>query len=313
MSPSRSRSLPNILAMTALFALFVVVYRQLTATYDFAQYTRIITRLYQSATVLLVVSIAKSIVEFLINRNVRRVKFKRYVSKVISAVAIAISVIAVAFIWIEDRETFTTYFGFVTIAIAVSFQDLFRNLVGSIVINTTRNVEIGDSLEIAGHIGQVVDVGFLYTTLLETRTWDDVAEVNNKEIKLPNQIFSNQIAKSYDVRDSFIWDEIIFTLHDTSRSLVRFEKTLLNLVREELRSKEQPSKQFLKRLNSHLVGASKNPYPVQIYFQFAPEGVQVAVRYLVSNGSVREVRSRLTQRIHKKLQKREDGKSSLDK
>ena len=296
-----THTLPNLLATIALFVLCVVVYWEYVSSYDFAQYSSLITRVYQSFTALSIVYIGSSIVEFLVNRNVSRLKFKRYVQKVISGVAIAIAVVVIAFIWIDERETFTTYFGFVTIAIAVSFQDFFKNLVGSLVINSTRNIEIGDSVEIAGHIGQVVDIGFLYTTLLETRTWDDVAEVNNKEIKLPNQIFSNQIAKSYDVRDSFIWDQLEFTLPDKDRSLVRLEKTLLNLVRDELSHEEQPSKQFLKRLNRNLVGASKTPYPVHVYFQFVGEGVQVSIRYLVSNRSVREVRSRLTQQIAKKI------------
>jgi small-conductance mechanosensitive channel len=233
-------------------------------------------------------------------------KKKIYVRKLLSTFYIFIGLISLSYIWIENQDVFTRYFGFLSIAIAVSFQDFFRNLVGSVVINTTRSVEIGDTIEINEVTGKVIDIGFLYTTLLETagKNGNDINQVSTKEIKLPNQLFNNNVARSFDMRDDFLWDEIVFTLPEVlprNLNLSELEKEMYHIIKTEMQEFEQPSKAFLKRLNNEILGVDKKSWTIELYFDLIDVSTSMTVRYLVRREDQREVRSRIVKHIHREF------------
>jgi small-conductance mechanosensitive channel len=248
------------------------------------------------------VYIFSGISNFIIRQQDQKMKRRLYLQKLINTIALIITALSILFIWVENQQTFSTYFGFVTIAIAVSFQDLFRNLVGSIIINTTRNIEIGDTIEVDEHIGKVIDVGFLYTTLLENQSWDDVSQVNNREIKLPNQVFSSQVSKSFDMRDDYIWDELKIILDEPQKAGEIETETYL-IVKSELADHLQPSKQFLKKLYGSYIGAPTKSWSIRIYFDIKESDVIMTIRYLAHHSEVRDIRSKLIIKLAKQFLK----------
>lgn len=294
----------SILFVGGLLLLLTIIYDNHFAsriTINYASAT--VSNIRDTVVVLGSLYITTGILHYAINHNFRNLKKKLYFKKFVSALIIISGVFCALLIWVETSQTFTTYFGFVTIAIAVSFQDFFRNIVGSIIINTTRNIEIGDQVEINGQIGKVVDIGFLYTTLLETPSWNNVDQVNNREIKLPNQIFNNQISKSFDIKDNFMWDEIELKV-PSGTNLSKLEKSIYTLTKKEIKSLEQPSKAFLKNLHKNLVGKPKgDDWTVKIYFDIRDEFTYLTLRYFVHSNELRLTRSNLVKKIIPLLEK----------
>ncbi len=291
-----SKQVKNIFAIGALLLLMVFVYDQYISGQVIDKYRETLGHVRDTITLAGVIYIFAGIINYFINQNIHKIVYKKYLQRIIAGVSVALGVLSTLFIWIDNQETFLTYFGFMLVAIAISFQDLFKNLMGSMIINTTRNIEIGDTVEVGGHIGKVVDVGFLYTTLLENTSWNDVGDINNKEIKLPNQVFSNQVAKSYDIRDTFIWDEIAFKVPD-DKKIANIESRITKIIQQEIAKIEQPTKQFLRRLGRNIVGGLKDEHYYKIYFDVDNSDIVVTVRYLVHNKEVREVRSTIIKKM----------------
>lgn len=291
-----SKNVKNIFAAGALLLLLAFVYDQFISSQIIDRYAGALDNVRDTVTAAGIIYIFAGIFNYIVNQNVRKLLYKKYLRKVIAGTSVVLGVLAAFFIWIDNQETFLTYFGFMLVAIAISFQDLFKNLMGSLIINTTRNIEVGDSIEVNGHLGKVVDIGFLYTTLLESPSWEDVGQINNKEIKLPNQVFSNQVSKSYDIKDTFIWDEIMFKIPE-DKKVASIEKQTNKIVAGEIESQEQPSKQFLQRLSKHVVGGLKDEHNYKVYFDLENSDVVVTIRYLVPSKEVREVRSNIIKKM----------------
>jgi small-conductance mechanosensitive channel len=107
-------------------------------------------------------------------------------------------------------------FGVVGAGVAVALQDVLASIAGAFSIGFSRLYAIGDRVQIGDTRGDVIDIGLLRTTLMETGNWVSRDLYNGRIVRIPNSTVLKGSVFNYSHGFRFIWDEIKVLLTATS-------------------------------------------------------------------------------------------------
>jgi hypothetical protein len=83
------------------------------------------------------------------------------------------------------RLSFTL--GVVGAGVAVALQDLLASIAGAFAITFSRLFAVGDRIQVGETRGDVIDIGLLRTTLMETGNWVSRDMYNGRIVHIPKQ------------------------------------------------------------------------------------------------------------------------------
>src|ERR1700693_1741645 len=128
-----------------------------------------------------------------------------------------LSILLFLAILFEDRLGRLSFaFGVVGAGVAVALQDVLASIAGAFSIGFSRLYAIGDRVQIGDTRGDVIDIGLLRTTLMETGNWVSRDLYNGRIVRLPNSTVLKGSVFNYSHGFRFIWDEIKVLLTATS-------------------------------------------------------------------------------------------------
>ena len=116
--------------------------------------------------------------------------------------------LAVIFFAIEIKE-FPIPFSIIGAGIAFSLQEVIASLAGRIVIVTTGLYHIGDRIQIGEIQGDVINIGFMRTSLMEIGNWVKADLYSGRIIHLTNSSVLKENVVNYSGTFPFVWDEIV--------------------------------------------------------------------------------------------------------
>jgi small-conductance mechanosensitive channel len=112
------------------------------------------------------------------------------------------------------RLSFTL--GVVGAGAAVALQDLLASMAGAFAISFSRLFVVGDRIQVGETRGDVIDIGLLRTTLMETGNWVSRDMYNGRIVHIPNSTVLKGTIFNYSQGFRFIWDEIKVVFTTTS-------------------------------------------------------------------------------------------------
>jgi small-conductance mechanosensitive channel len=92
--------------------------------------------------------------------------------------------------------------------VAVALQDVVASIAGAFSIGFSKLYAVGDRVQIGDTRGDVIDIGLLRTTLMETGNWVSKDLYNGRIVRIPNNIVLKVPVFNYSQGFRFIWDEI---------------------------------------------------------------------------------------------------------
>jgi small-conductance mechanosensitive channel len=117
----------------------------------------------------------------------------------------------------EDRLGRLTFaIGVVGAGVAVALQDVLASIAGAFSIGFSRLYTVGDRVQIGDTHGDVIDIGLLRTTLMETGSWVSKDLYNGRVVRIPNSVVLKGSVFNYSQGFQFIWDEIKVQFTNTS-------------------------------------------------------------------------------------------------
>jgi small-conductance mechanosensitive channel len=102
--------------------------------------------------------------------------------------------------------------------VAVALQDVLASIAGAFSIGFSKLYTVGDRVQIGDIRGDVIDIGLLRTTLMETGNWVSKDLYNGRIARIPNSTVLKGSVFNYSQGFRFIWDEIKVVLAGTSDS-----------------------------------------------------------------------------------------------
>jgi small-conductance mechanosensitive channel len=187
-----------------------------------------------AALIVLVLAIAKAISVYAIGRiedSATRFTLKRIEHLIIG---LAITVIAISMIFVNWYAALTAL-GVGSIIIGLAVQTPMKSFIAWIYILVRRPFQVGDRIKIDDATGDVIDVGYLDTTLWEFGgQYLSTDHPSGRVIRFPNEKVLDSIVWNYSwPLFPYIWNEIKFQIAYQS-DLKFVAETMQRIVEEEL-------------------------------------------------------------------------------
>src|SRR6202453_311506 len=128
-----------------------------------------------------------------------------------------VSILLFLAILFEDRLGRLSFaFGVVGAGVAVALQDVLASIAGAFSIGFSKLYAMGDRVQIGDTRGDVIDIGLLRTTLLETGNWVGRDLYNGRIVRIPNSTVLKGSVFNNSQGFHFIWEEIKVLFTTTS-------------------------------------------------------------------------------------------------
>ena len=215
------------------------------------------------------------------------------------AVALAVAVIVVSIIFV-NWYTAVAAFGIGSIIIGLAVQTPMKSFIAWIYILVRQPYRVGDRIKIADATGDVIDVGYLDTTLWEFGgQYLSSDHPSGRLIKFPNEKVLDELVYNYSwPLFPYIWNEVKFQI-GYNADLEFIASTMQKITEEEL------GKEMLKRVQTFRELLARTPvdeldvheHPRVIFRVGENTWLEAIVRYLVAPREAGRVKTRLIKKL----------------
>jgi small-conductance mechanosensitive channel len=264
----------------------------------------IVAKLFLTALVVTVSYLVFSVVvDMIVIRRIQDMKTRYTAIKTVSLVSIALIIVLGLRIWVVEPAALLVTYGIIGAGIAFALQDVFKNVVGGILIIVSGYYRVGDRIAIDDRIGDVMDIGVLDTTMLEIRGWVHADQPSGRLLAVPNGLVLNHSFVNYTRDHSFLWDEISIPLTYES-DWRRAREIILSILREETEAMTEQAEAEIDRIGQRYYLPRKIVEP-SVYVELTDNWITLDVRYVTDARTRRILRSRLSERILSAIEKEE--------
>lgn len=151
------------------------------------------------------------IVKLLQNKVFSKIKDRdnRYKAKKLgSFIGFTLSILLLSIIYSSKLSGLTVAFGVAGAGIAFALQEVIASFAGWLAIMFGGFYKTGDRVQLGGIKGDVMDIGVLRTTIMETGQWVDGDLYNGRIVLIANSFVFKEPVFNYSGDFPFLWDEI---------------------------------------------------------------------------------------------------------
>lgn len=143
-----------------------------------------------------------------INSYVAEAYFRYKAKKIFVYVGYFVALVFTLLVFSEHLGNLTVVLGVAGAGIAFALQEVIISLAGWVAISFGNFYEPGDRVQLGGITGDVIDIGILRTTLMETGQWVEADLYNGRVVKIANSFVFKEPVFNYSGSFPFLWDEI---------------------------------------------------------------------------------------------------------
>ena len=215
------------------------------------------------------------------------------------AVALAVAIIVISIVFVNWYAAVAA-FGIGSIIVGLAVQAPMKSFIGWIYILVRQPFRVGDRIKIADATGDVIDVGYLDTTLWEFGgQYLSSDHPSGRLIKFPNEKVLDELVYNYSwPLFPYIWNEVKFQI-GYNADLEFIASTMQKITEEEL------GKEMLKRVQTFRELLARMPvdeldvheHPRVIFRVGENTWLEAIVRYLVAPREAGRVKTRLIKKL----------------
>jgi small-conductance mechanosensitive channel len=233
--------------------------------------------------------------------NLKSALVRYSLSKMLNLTHLFVASLFVLRVWLPDSNTLLAAYGFIAAAVAFSVQDLFKNLIGGVIILIRNIYSVGDRIQVGETYGDIIDIGILYTTLLEIRSWVAGDQSTGRIIRVPNGKVINTDIINYTADHSFIWDEIHIPI--THGSDWKKAEVILNEIINEFTDEHSvAATKEITHLQSKYFLTNDN-VESRVYMVITDNWVSLYARYIADVRERRNIQDKITRQIKERFDK----------
>lgn len=128
--------------------------------------------------------------------------------KLVNFVGTLIAITLVTIVFSNKLGSLTVAFGVAGAGIAFALQEVIASVAGWVAVSFGNFYSVGDRVQLGGISGDVIDIGVLRTTLMETGQWVKADLYNGRIVRIANSFVFKEPVFNYSGDFPFLWDEI---------------------------------------------------------------------------------------------------------
>jgi small-conductance mechanosensitive channel len=233
--------------------------------------------------------------------------------RLLNTIVLVVGGICIVGFWAKLLPHASTFLGLIGAGLAVALREPLLSIAGRIAIFVGHMYTAGDRIEINKMSGDVIDVGFFYTRMMEIGNWIGGDQYSGRIIQFANaQVFGSSVF-NYTRNFAYIWDEIKLPI--TYASDERAAMEMLKAVGKEYTSQfMQDAEPQIERMQRIFMVPRFEVEPV-VFLKVTDNWIELTLRYLVDPKKRRAASSYIFSEIFRKIRERQDIKiasSSMD-
>ena len=197
----------------------------------------------------------------------------------------------------------TTVLGLATAGLTIALQDFILAFFGWFALMGKNGMRLGDWVEINGVGGEVIEIGMIYSTLLETGDLADKGHPTGRRITFINSFAIRGQFFNFSTHGQWMWDEITVPIPASSNTK-EMVKSIQQAVVEETGENAGVAEQEWKR-GTRGDGLSRFSATPVVNLRPSGSNIDIQVRYVTRASERFELRNRLYQHVVDLLRKQE--------
>lgn len=200
-----------------------------------------------------IIFIANQLIRKVLSRNIKDNSSKYKARKAVNMIAYVLVVFVVLLVYSDKLGNIGVALGVAGAGVAFALQEVIVSLAGWLNIMIAGTVSVGQRVKIGDIKGDIIDIGILSTTVMETGDWVRGDLYNGRIITLSNSFVFKEKIHNYSGKFPFLWDEIqipIRTESDHKQAKEVFMKVLEEICGDYARRSKQ---EWLKMSNLYRV------------------------------------------------------------
>jgi small-conductance mechanosensitive channel len=203
-----------------------------------------------------------------------------------------------------------TMLGLVTAGLTVALQDFILAFMGWFVLMGKNGVRVGDWVEIGGVAGEVVEIGLIRTTMLETGNWTDIGHPTGRRVAFINSFAIRGQYFNFSTHGQWMWDE--FSISAPASVDLRSAAELIrqSVLRETLKDTHLAEQEWKR--TTRLIGLNQFSANPSVTLRPSGSSVDIVVRYVTRASDRFGLRNRLYQEVMDVLHKPDAIAASIE-
>jgi small-conductance mechanosensitive channel len=243
------------------------------------------------AAILLLTILAGWALQVALGRMSRDQRQRQMLRMVLNLGTQLIGLLLVLLVIFGTPKQLPTILGLATAGLTVVFQDFILAFCGWFVLMRRNGIRVGDWVEIDGVGGEVVDVGLLRTTLLETGNWTANGHPTGRRVSFLNGFAIHGKYFNFSTAGQWMWDEIKVSIPPGDQTYPLIEK-IREAATKATEADAKMAEAEWKRV-THEEGSPQFSATPSVDIRPAGAGVDIVVRYVTRAGVRLETRNRL--------------------
>ncbi len=257
-----------------------------------------------TAIVLIAAFLITAIGNKVLNARIHNPRVHYRYRQLLSTAVTVVSVLFIAILWARLIPHHGTFFGLMGAGLAIALREPLLSIAARIAIFAGRIYDVGDRVQIGTSSGDVIDIGFIYTRIMEIGNWIGGDQYSGRILQFPNaQIFGSGVF-NYTRDFQYIWDEIQLNITYDS-NLQAATDILTEAASGYTKEFLQGAQQQLARMQQYFVVPDFELKP-QVYIKVTTNWVGLTMRYVVDPRKRRGASTFLYRTVFESVQKRDD-------
>lgn len=188
-----------------------------------------------------------------------------------------------------------TILGLATAALTIALQDFIIAFLGWFRLVGKRGIRVGDLVEINGVGGEVVEVGLMTTTLIETGDLGDRGHPTGRRVTFMNGFAIRGVYFNFSTTGQWTWDQITVSLPVSVDAHAAVERILQAVQEETGENSRVAEKEWQRGTPEH--GHNRFRTDPAVNLRPSGSGVDLEVRYVARAAERSELRDRLYRKV----------------
>ncbi|MFW5659450.1 MAG: mechanosensitive ion channel family protein [Bacteroidota bacterium] len=157
---------------------------------------------------ILLIYLFVQITKRLVSRNVHGIDDRHRSRKMVNISGWAMFIVLIAVVFANQLNGLLLTIGVAIGGFVIALQELVASIAGWVMIVAGRTFRAGDRVEMGGVKGDVIDIGFLRTSIMEIEQWVEGDLYNGRIVMVANSQVFKMPLYNYSGDFPYLWDEI---------------------------------------------------------------------------------------------------------
>jgi small-conductance mechanosensitive channel len=240
----------------------------------------------------------------IIKRQIKDVTHRHSLRALTRNIIFVTAIILIVLVWLRPQQNLTVVIGLAVAGIILASQSAISSFGGYLLIVSSNIYGIGDRISIDNVTGDVMDIGFMRTTIMEIGQWVKADQYTGRIVTISNKALYDNPVFNYTRNWGYLWDEIMIPVTYTS-NWRRASDIMSDLGNKHTAQLQEDAEAKLTKLIDRFPLKQTKVEPA-VYFVMTDNWIEITLRFVVDAQERRKVKAQLYRELLQQFEEEEN-------